>query len=70
MSEILKVKSFFEAGNYHDCIDEKGKRRRVDLMVSGCLEIGPKEIVGRSIKVGWTHCYLEIAEDIEITEDE
>ena len=68
MSEILKVDSYNESEDYHFCTDEEGQQRKVDLITSGCLpdNIDKKSLIGREVEVEYTHCYLEMAEQVSI----
>ena len=68
MSETLNVDSYDETLDFFRCTDESGKKRRLDLITSGCLPEGtkPEDIVGKKVTVGWTHPFLEMAEEVEI----
>lgn len=66
--EIFKVTGVYFDGHANECIDEKGQTRRVDFFVSGCLpeNMEPKDLIGKTVKCGWTHPFIELAEEVEI----
>lgn len=66
----LKVLKYIPEHNLHECKDEKGMRRRVDIFVDGDLEGETREsIVGKTIECAYTFPYEEIAMEVVIAEE-
>lgn len=70
------MEEFRVTGVYFDnkcnfCTDRNGKRRVVDFFVSGCLpeNMEPTDLVGKTVRCGWTYPFIELAEEVEIKND-
>lgn len=73
MSETVTVKNYLPyPQNYFMCFGEDGVARRIDLLTSGCLpeNIEPEELVGKQVSFEYTHPYIEMAEGVEIAEEQ
>ena len=67
---ILKVKKWCPEiyDNCHICEDVKGEEIRIDLMISGDVDIEPEELVGKIAEVNCSHCNLLLAHDVKLFE--
>ena len=72
MSEILKIVGYEEMYDWYECIDEKGNKRRMDLLVNGDIDVleDRNELVGKTVKIGYAYPYIEIGMDVEIIVDD
>jgi hypothetical protein len=62
----LFVEDYVANDDYHICVDEKGKKHRVDILVDGGLENKDrKALVGKTIACDYLHPFIEIASGVE-----
>ena len=65
----LIVVRYNENGDFHDCIDEKGNLRRVDIMVDGKLEDKDRlAYIGKVVNCDFLSAYIEIANGVSLYE--
>lgn len=52
----------------HECIDQDGRRRLLDLIVSGCLSenIDPVSIIGKTVDYDYDHPWISLAEGVRV----
>lgn len=62
----LKIVSYDSINNCHNCIDEQGEERKVDMMVNGNFSNGTdlNSLIGNTYEVGRIFPYAEIAMDV------
>ena len=72
MSEILKIVGYEKIEDWYLCIDEKGDKRRMDLLVNGDIDVleDRNSMIGKKVKIGYAYPYIEIAMDVEIIVDD
>lgn len=66
----FKVLRYMAHENCHECEDEGGRRRFLDLFVSGKMPKGAdnESIVGKTVVANHFTAYTEIAHDAELEE--
>lgn len=57
-------------GDYHDCEDEQGNHRRVDIMVDGAFPgLHPDSLVGKTIECRYISTFIGIAQGVRPLND-
>lgn len=64
--KTVKVIRYLPEFGCHECIDQDGKKRMIDLIVSGCLNenIEPESMVGKSFEYEYDHPFISLAEGV------
>jgi len=60
----LKVLSYNETQDYHDCEDENGEKHRVDIMVDGHLKGTNEDQVGTTVECESLDPFIVIANGV------
>jgi len=62
----LQVITYDKHQNYHVCLDKKGHKHRIDLMVDGGFpdSFDPKDLEGKEVEVHRLTPFIEIAHDV------
>ena len=63
-AEVLKVVGYNDKEMYHECIDETGGDRRIDLHVNGDDIPRGTALVGSMVRIAGSHAYVEIASEV------
>jgi len=68
MSERLVVNEYNERLDFHVCTKEDGTKVYLDLLTSSSFpeDTNPKDLVGKTVFVGWTHPWISLAEEVSI----
>ncbi|MDD2869636.1 hypothetical protein [Neomegalonema sp.] len=70
----LKVIQWNAEHSYHECIDETGETRKIDLCVDSVSvdkpsgEFDPVKLVGKTVEVDRVYPFIEIAENVREAE--
>jgi hypothetical protein len=66
----VKVISWSQVHDYHECQSEDGKKHRIDLMVDGSFpDTEPQDLVGKSVDFRYMYPYISIAHDVRIVDE-
>lgn len=65
---ILEVKRYNRNYDYHECEDEDGNLRRLDLMVDGSVDgiLGPQDFVDKRVSVERISTYIGLAMGVRL----